>query len=61
MGGAATNFEMLVTARACQGAFAALLSPSCLALLATTFTDPKERAKAFGVFSGVVASGSGGA
>ncbi|MGQ4434734.1 MULTISPECIES: MFS transporter [unclassified Streptomyces] len=59
VGGAATNFEMLVTARACQGAFAALLSPSCLALLATTFTDPKERAKAFGVFSGVVASGSG--
>ncbi len=59
VGGAATNFEMLVTARACQGAFAAMLSPVCMALLTTTFTDQKERAKAFGIFSGVVASGSG--
>ncbi|MEU5367075.1 MFS transporter [Streptomyces sp. NPDC005925] len=59
IGGAATNFEMLVTARALQGAFAAMLSPVCMALLTTTFTDPKERAKAFGIFSGVVASGSG--
>ncbi|KOV57862.1 MFS transporter [Streptomyces sp. MMG1121] len=59
VGGAATNFEMLVTARACQGVFAAMLSPVCMALLTTTFTDPKERAKAFGIFAGVVASGSG--
>jgi MFS family permease len=50
---------MLVTARACQGAFAALLAPSALALLATTFTDPKERGKAFGIFAAVVASGAG--
>ena len=59
VGGASTSFGMLVTARACQGAFAALLSPACLALLATTFTDLKERGKAFGIFSGVVASGAG--
>jgi EmrB/QacA subfamily drug resistance transporter len=59
VGGASTNFEMLVTARACQGAFAAMLSPVSIALLTTTFTDPKERAKAFGVFSGIVASASG--
>jgi EmrB/QacA subfamily drug resistance transporter len=59
VGGASTSFAMLVTARACQGAFAALLAPSCLALLATTFTDSDERAKAFGIFSGVVASGAG--
>jgi EmrB/QacA subfamily drug resistance transporter len=59
VGGAATSFGMLVTARACQGAFAALLAPSCLALLATTFTDAKERGKAFGIFSAVVASGAG--
>ncbi len=32
---------MLVTARACQGAFAALLVPSALSLLTTTFTEPK--------------------
>ena len=38
-GGAAVNFGMLVTARACQGAFGALLAPSALSLLAVTFTD----------------------
>ncbi|MEZ0069973.1 EmrB/QacA subfamily drug resistance transporter [Streptacidiphilus sp. MAP12-20] len=59
VGGAATNFGMLVTARACQGAFAAMLAPAALALLATTFTDPKEKGKAFGIFSGVAASGTG--
>jgi MFS family permease len=59
VGGASTSFTMLVTARACQGAFAALLAPSALALLATTFTDSKERGKAFGIFSAVVASGAG--
>jgi MFS family permease len=45
-GGAAVNFAMLVAARACQGAFGALLAPSALSLLAVTFTDPKERGKA---------------
>jgi EmrB/QacA subfamily drug resistance transporter len=59
VGGASTSFAMLVTARACQGAFAAMLSPSALALLATTFTDPKQRGKAFGIFSSVAASGTG--
>jgi EmrB/QacA subfamily drug resistance transporter len=48
----------LVSARALQGAFAALLAPSALSLLATTFTDQKERGKAFGVF-GAVAGGGG--
>jgi MFS family permease len=42
IGGASVSFTMLVTARACQGAFAALLVPSALSLLTTTFTDPKE-------------------
>ncbi len=59
VGGAAGSFTMLVTARACQGVFAALLAPSALSLLATTFTDPKERGKAFGVYGAVAASGSG--
>jgi MFS family permease len=58
-GGAATSFAMLVTARAFQGVFAALLAPAALAVLATTFTDPKERAKAFGAFGAVAASGAG--
>jgi EmrB/QacA subfamily drug resistance transporter len=59
IGGASTSFTMLVTARACQGVFAALLAPSALSLLTTTFTDPKERSKAFGVYGAVAASGSG--
>lgn len=58
VGGASTSFTMLVTARACQGVFAALLAPSCLALVATTFTDQKERGKAFGLFSSIAASGT---
>jgi EmrB/QacA subfamily drug resistance transporter len=59
VGGAATSFGMLVAARACQGAFAAMLAPACLALVATTFSDPQEKAKAFGLFSAVAASGTG--
>ncbi|MFF5500186.1 MFS transporter [Streptomyces aquilus] len=59
VGGAATNFEVLVTARAGQGVFAAMLAPAALALLATTFTDPQEKGKAFGIFSAVAASGTG--
>ena len=38
LGGASVNFAMLVTARTVQGAFGALLAPSVLALLTTTFT-----------------------
>jgi len=59
VGGASVSFTMLVTARACQGAFAALLATSTLSLLATTFTDPKERSTAFGVYGAVAAGGSG--
>jgi EmrB/QacA subfamily drug resistance transporter len=58
-GGAAQSFGMLVGARAVQGVFAALLAPSALSLLATTFIDPAERGKAFGVFGAI--AGAGGA
>ncbi|WP_338703055.1 MFS transporter [Streptomyces sp. Q6] len=58
-GGAATSFGMLVAARALQGAFGALLAPAALSLLTTTFTDPKERAKAFGIYGAI--AGAGGA
>ncbi|WBB58254.1 MFS transporter [Streptomyces sp. WMMC500] len=57
--GASVNFEMLVVARAFQGATGALLAPSALSLLTTTFTDKDERAKAFSVYGAV--SGAGGA
>ena len=53
VGGAAQSFGMLAAARAFQGAFGALLAPSALSLLTTTFTEPSERAKAFGVFSAI--------
>ena len=58
LGGAATSFGVLVGARALQGLFGALLAPSALATLATTFTDPKERSKAFGIFGAVAGGGS---
>src|SRR6201990_3573767 len=58
VGGAAQSFGVLVAARATQGAFGALLAPSALALLATTFTDPDERGKAFGIFGAVAGGGS---
>ena len=59
IGGASVNFAMLVTARAFQGAFAALLVPSALSLLTTTFTEPKERGRAFGIYGAI--AGAGGA
>ncbi|MGW2939353.1 MFS transporter [Streptomyces sp. NPDC001156] len=59
VGGAANGFAMLVIARAVQGLFAALLAPSALSVLMTTFTEPRERAKAFTVAGSV--AGAGGA
>ena len=59
IGGASVNFAMLITARACQGAFAALLVPSALSLLTTTFTSQADRGKAFGVYGAI--AGAGGA
>jgi EmrB/QacA subfamily drug resistance transporter len=58
LGGAATNPGMLFGARALQGVFAAVLAPSALSLLATTFTDRKERGKAFGIYGALAASGA---
>ncbi|MFD0073530.1 MFS transporter [Streptomyces sp. NPDC127166] len=58
LGGAATGEAMMLGARALQGAFGALLAPAALSLLAVTFTDAKERAKAFGIY-GAIAGGGG--
>ena len=58
IGGASVNFAMLVTARACQGVFGAMLAPAALSLLTTTFSDPKERGKAFGVYGAIAGAGS---
>jgi EmrB/QacA subfamily drug resistance transporter len=58
MAGLAQSFDVLVAARALQGAFGALLAPSALSILTTTFTDPKERGTAFGIY-GAIAGGGG--
>jgi MFS family permease len=57
VGGAAGSFTMLIAARACQGAFGALLAPAALSLLSTTFEGSKDRGKAFGVFGAVAMAG----
>jgi EmrB/QacA subfamily drug resistance transporter len=59
LGGAAQSFDVLVTARALQGVFGALLAPAALSILTTTFTDPDERGKAFAVYAAI--AGMGGA
>src|SRR5437588_5941820 len=58
IGGAAGSFVVLVTARALQGAFGAILAPAALGTLVSTFIDPRERGRAFGVFGSVAAGGS---
>jgi EmrB/QacA subfamily drug resistance transporter len=57
LSGAAINLETLVVARALQGACAALLAPTALSLLAVMFTGPAERARAFGIYGAIAASG----
>ena len=58
VGGAAHSFAILVTARAVQGVFGAVLAPAALAALSTTFSDPKERAKAFSIYGAIGGSGA---
>ncbi len=57
LGGLAPDAALLFTARALQGAFAAVMAPASLSLLQVTFTDPRERAKAFGVYGGIAGAG----
>jgi EmrB/QacA subfamily drug resistance transporter len=59
LGGAAQNLEVLIFARALQGAFGAALAPAALSLLSTTFTEPAERGKAFGIFGAISGAGGG--
>src|SRR5512144_406083 len=58
IGGLAPNQELLFAARALQGGFAALMAPAALSLVTVTFTEPKERAKAFGVFGALAGGGA---
>jgi EmrB/QacA subfamily drug resistance transporter len=58
LGGAAPGLPVLVAARALQGAFAALLAPTALSLLAVTFAEPRERARAFAVYGTIAGTGA---
>src|ERR671935_320683 len=55
--GAAQNHTMLVMSRFAQGAGEALASPAALALIVLLFTDPKERTRALGIWSGLAGLG----
>jgi EmrB/QacA subfamily drug resistance transporter len=57
VGGAAPSFGVLVAARAVQGVAGAILAPAALSTLVTTFTNPRDRGKAFGVFGSVAVGG----
>lgn len=58
IGGASVNTAMLIGARALQGSFGALLAPSVLSLLSTTFSDPRERGRAFGIYVAIAVGGA---
>lgn len=58
LGAAALNSGMLFAARALQGAFGAMLAPAALSLITVTFHEPKERAKAFGVYGAISGGGA---
>src|SRR3954452_22131177 len=58
IGGIAQNQGELFGARALQGAFAALMAPAALSLITVTFTESRERAKAFAVYGGISGGGA---
>jgi len=57
VGGAAVDGAMLITARAVQGAFAAMLVSSTKSLLVNVYTDGQERARAIGIFTATLTAG----
>lgn len=57
-GGFSQTFTMLIVARALQGVFAAMLAPAALSMLNVTFTEPKERARALGVYGAIAGGGA---
>lgn len=58
LGGASQSLEMLILARGLQGVFGAVLTPSVLSLLTTTFTEARERARAFAVYASIAIGGA---
>ena len=58
LGGLAPDAALLFAARALQGLFAAIMAPAALSLISVTFTEPKERATAFGVYGAISGGGA---
>lgn len=58
LAGIAQTELLFFAGRALQGAFAALLAPSALSLITVTFTEQKDRARAFGVYAAVSGGGA---
>jgi EmrB/QacA subfamily drug resistance transporter len=56
--GLAPTFGVLITGRALQGCFAAVLAPTALSSIAVMFTDPRERGRAFATYGAVASSGA---
>src|SRR5204862_6449964 len=56
--GLATSEEMLIVARAIQGLGAAIISPSALSIVTTTFEEGAERNKALGIWGAIGGSGA---
>ncbi|MEH1124350.1 MFS transporter [Micromonospora sp. CPCC 206061] len=58
LAGAATSPTLLIVARFAQGVGSAMAAAVSLGILVTLFTEPRERAKAIGVFSFTGAAGA---
>lgn len=58
LAGLATTGELLLVARAVQGASAALLAPASLALVTRLFPSTRDRARALGIWGAVAGAGS---
>jgi EmrB/QacA subfamily drug resistance transporter len=56
--GLASSEGMLIAARSLQGLGAALISPAALSIIATTFKEGAERAKALAVWAAIAIGGS---
>jgi EmrB/QacA subfamily drug resistance transporter len=57
LGGLAQSGGQLIAARGAQGLGGAVLSPATLTILTTTFTEPKARTRALGLWSAMAAAG----
>ncbi|GAA4736789.1 MFS transporter [Phytohabitans rumicis] len=58
LGGLAPNTELLISARVLQGLGAAVIAPTALSLIATTFAEGPPRNRAMGVYAAMAGLGS---